>query len=704
MTPAIPLRVLFPVLLALSACDYPQPVQVQDGALDLSAHDFETQGTVQLNGEWGFHWDQLLDPAEPVPPATQTLGVPGTWGDDLVAPSTQGAATYTLELTLAPETAYELQILNVAGAHHGWVNGQPLIHQAGVVSLDPAQVQEFVAPTETVFMTGPDGQVDVVLHVANQRHRTAGVRRPILLGELGQLSSARTRVTVADSLSAGAKALMAIGFLLLFAMRRSDTRSLYFGLFAAVAALHIPFSGTAQFWSVLWPSMPWVPRLRFEYFLVGIGVWAGYSLVLRVAGADRTKWVHRLLRGSGLIVAGLAYLWPIIGIQPYFLALQTVLGVGAVSAVVVLYQGWRRGSTTSVLMLAASVPFSLAVVHDILRSLDIVHSPLSLTGAFFDLLIVSEGLILVRSFVAAFAANERLTEGLRASNSTLARTNEAILRFVPLEFLSLLGHRNVTEVERGDQVRLQMEVLFCDIRGFTPLVEGMGEQRAFPFINQWVYAMEPAIRRHGGFINQVLGDAILALFSNGADEALQAAIEMVSALQEFNASSEHPLEMGFGLNSGELMLGTIGGRERLVDGVIGDTVNQAARIEGMTKMYDTILLLGENTHRRLQHPERVALRELDRVISKGKSEPTAIYEVLDVLPADARDAKLATLERFAAALVDYRAGRLGPALAGFRACASEHDAVARLYVDRCLALERQGVPEGWTGVTALTQK
>lgn len=695
---------LLTALLALTACDYPSPVEAQGGALDLRAHDFQSQGTVQLNGEWGFHWGTLLDPALPAPPPVDTFGVPGTWGDDPTAPSVQGAATYTLDLQLQPDTVYELQILNVAGAHHAWVDGQPLIHQAGVVSLDPDQVQEFVAPTETVFNSGPDGQVDVVLQVANQRHRTAGVRRPILLGELGQLSQARARITVVDALSAGAKALMAIGFLLLFALRRTDTRSLYFGLFAAVAALHVPFSGTAQFWSAIWPTMPWAPRLRFEYFLVGIAIWAGYSLVLRVAGADPTKLVHRVMRGAGLVVAGLAYLWPIIGIQPYFLALQTALGVGAVGAVVVLYQGWRRGSTTSVLMLAASVPFALGVVHDILRSLDIVHSPLSLTSACFDLLIVSEGLILVRSFVGAFAANERLTEGLQASNRTLEQTNQAILRFVPVEFLSLLGHQSVTEVERGDQVRLQMEVLFCDIRGFTPLVEGMGEQRAFPFINQWVYAMEPAIRRHGGFINQVLGDAILALFSDGADEALQAAIEMVAALREFNAHSEHPLEMGFGLNSGELMLGTIGGRERLVDGVIGDTVNQAARIEGMTKMYDTILLVGERTHRRLAHPERVALRELDRVISKGKSEPTAIYEVLDVLPDAARAAKLATQDRFAAALADYRAGRLGPALAGFRACVSEHDAVAQLYVDRCLALERDGVPPDWSGVTTLTRK
>ena len=207
-------------------------------------------------------------------------------------------------------------------------------------------------------------------------------------------------------------------------------------------------------------------------------------------------------------------------------------------------------------------------------------------------------------------------------------------------------------------------------------------------------------------MSQYLGDAIMALFPTPADAAVRAALDMCAALVDFNASEpEGRVEFGIGIGSGPLMLGTIGGEERLDGGVIGDSVNQAARIEGMTKIYGTVLLIDESTWTRLQDPDALTLRELDRVRSKGRNRPTRIFEVLDALDEPRRTARLKTLDAFRAAVAAYRDGRFDEAGQGFAAVLEDDpcDVTSALYVERCAVLAAHP-PKKWEGITNLTRK
>jgi two-component system, sensor histidine kinase ChiS len=139
--------------------------------------------------------------------------------------------------------------------------------------------------------------------------------------------------------------------------------------------------------------------------------------------------------------------------------------------------------------------------------------------------------------------------------------------FVPKEFLSLLGKSSILEVEMGDQTRQEITVMFADVRSWTSLSENMSPQDSFNFINAYLKRVSPVITEHQGFIGKYLGDGVMALFPRGADDAVQAAIAMHQAVAGYNQEREkdgfQPIEIGVGLNLGDLMLGVIGSQDRL---------------------------------------------------------------------------------------------------------------------------------------------
>jgi class 3 adenylate cyclase len=294
-------------------------------------------------------------------------------------------------------------------------------------------------------------------------------------------------------------------------------------------------------------------------------------------------------------------------------------------------------------------------------------------------------------------------------NQEMAALTESYSRFVPFEFLQLLGRGSILDIGVGDQIGLDMAVLFCDLRGFTGLTESIPADEAFAVLNDYLAAMEPPIRENQGFINQYQGDAIMALFATGADAAVDAAIGMNRALDAFNEERIRDglaaLHTGVGVHFGPLMLGAIGGSRRLEPNVVGDTANLASRTEGMTKFYGAKLIITEPTMVALSGSNAPMLRELDQVVVMGRKQPIAIYEVLDVDSPSLREKKIAYQASFARGLELYREGEFRQARLSFMECVLQapDDGAANLYVDRCGELARRP-PFTWAGVTTLDDK
>ena len=306
-----------------------------------------------------------------------------------------------------------------------------------------------------------------------------------------------------------------------------------------------------------------------------------------------------------------------------------------------------------------------------------------------------------KNIVYAIAAFQDITERQEVETERRQFTNElqkalaaeekltdAYGRFVPHEFLHFLGYESILEVKLGDQVQKEMSVLFSDIRDFTSLSETMTPAENFQFINAYLSRMEPAITDNFGFIDKYIGDAIMALFDGSADDAVKAGIAMLEELNEYNISRNRPdcppLQIGIGINTGSLMLGTVGGQSRMDSTVISDAVNLASRVETLTKEYGVSMLITQNTFIELN--DIYDLRLIDRVTVKGKSQMVTVYEVFAADPPELRQKKLETKTLFEEALVLYNSDRCVEATRLFSGCLQINptDNVAQIYMQRCL--------------------
>jgi len=295
----------------------------------------------------------------------------------------------------------------------------------------------------------------------------------------------------------------------------------------------------------------------------------------------------------------------------------------------------------------------------------------------------------------AIAAFQDITERKKAETERirftdeLCQLNKAYERFVPNQFLQFLEKSSIIDVELGDQVQLEMSVLFSDIRDFTTLSESMTPEDNFRFINSYLSRMEPIINENNGFIDKYIGDAIMALFSGEADNAVKAGIAMLQGLVEYNQNRANfgyaPIQIGIGINTGTLMLGTVGGQNRMDGTVISDAVNLASRVESLTKNYGVSLLITQETYSRLENPSQYAIRTLDTVKVKGKSELVTVYEVFDADGPEIKAGKLATLELFAQARAIYWEGNFAEAARLFSECwrQNQGDRAAKIYWERC---------------------
>jgi two-component system, sensor histidine kinase ChiS len=232
----------------------------------------------------------------------------------------------------------------------------------------------------------------------------------------------------------------------------------------------------------------------------------------------------------------------------------------------------------------------------------------------------------------------------------LSKLTVAAGKFVPYEFLSYLNKESLVEVKLGDQVQKDMSVMFSDIRSYTTLSETMTPEENFQFLNRYFGELAPLIKAHHGFIDKFIGDAIMALFERSPLDAVAASVAMQHKLREFNAeriaTGKLPVAAGVGINTGSLMLGAIGHERRMQSTVISDAVNIAARLETLTKVFKASIIISAETFRRCADDRTFTGRCLGRVRVKGKTQPVAIYEVIDGYAPDVVKLKLATRAEF----------------------------------------------------------
>jgi len=190
--------------------------------------------------------------------------------------------------------------------------------------------------------------------------------------------------------------------------------------------------------------------------------------------------------------------------------------------------------------------------------------------------------------------------------------------------------------------RKELTFMFSDIRGFTPISESMKDnpEELTRYVNKFLTAMTDIILKNGGTIDKYMGDCIMAFWNapidckNHRELAVKSAIEMKTKLDQMNKNAEFdpPLKIGIGLNTGDCLVGNMGSEQRFDYSVIGDAVNLASRLEGVSKYYDTTIIVSENTadgidYIPLSRPKGIKFYKVDNTFVKGKKEKISIFSV-----------------------------------------------------------------------------
>lgn len=377
------------------------------------------------------------------------------------------------------------------------------------------------------------------------------------------------------------------------------------------------------------------------------------------------------------------------------------------------WQAWQKGFkparfyliAVSMLLLGVGVP-ALIPVFDL-------YSISSFNGAMTS---IQAGILLQLCFFALGLGNKRSIlekEKTEAQNQLLAeqqKVNTAFGRFVPHKFLQAIGRDSVLDVKLGDGVEQEVTVFFSDIRGYTRLAESMQPKENFSFLNGYLGRLGPIISEHNGFVNQYYGDGIMAIFMQNPENALQASIAIQQKLQSYNEERKNkgrvPIQIGIGLHTGPLIMGIIGDTLRMEAGVVSDTVNTAARMEGLTKYYGSSILVSETVFEGIEQKEHYTYRYLGKVQVKGRQEPLKVYDFYDGDMPDLQAQKHNSLQNFETGVTAYYERDFAKAAKAFDQVILQFpsDRSSLNYLEKAKQHLLHGISDDWTGVEEMTKK
>jgi len=223
---------------------------------------------------------------------------------------------------------------------------------------------------------------------------------------------------------------------------------------------------------------------------------------------------------------------------------------------------------------------------------------------------------------------------LRSLTEKQKKTLDLFIKYVPESVV----HNALSDTGYGLKkgVKLDVALLFCDIRGFTSVAEKLNPAEVVRILNIYYSAMAEVVKMHDGVINQFIGDEIFASFGapvpikNPEISSVNCAIKMIEKLTEINNALAdiltERLTVGIGLNYGPVIAGNLGSEDRLTYAITGDTVNTAKRIESLTSNLSDAILMNESIYEKTR--DLISAKPWGEVSVKGKEKKIMVYQVL----------------------------------------------------------------------------
>jgi adenylate cyclase len=271
--------------------------------------------------------------------------------------------------------------------------------------------------------------------------------------------------------------------------------------------------------------------------------------------------------------------------------------------------------------------------------------------------------------------------------------------------------KNPNKLKLGGDKR-ELTVLFSDIRGFTTLTEKLQSEELVSLLNEYLTLMTDVVFKYEGTLDKYIGDALMAFYGapqeqpDHAQRACHTALEMFAALKALNRKwaqeGKRTIDIGIGINTGPMMVGNMGSKQRFDYTVIGDAVNLGSRLEGINKTYDSHILISESTYAKIKNA--FTCLELDSVRVKGKMQPVKIYQLIGT--HDIAFEQKQAADQFHQGLILFRNRRWDEAIKAFKAVTALDPELraAEVYINRALAFKTNPPPPDWDASVTMTMK
>ncbi|WP_028974816.1 adenylate/guanylate cyclase domain-containing protein [Spirochaeta cellobiosiphila] len=502
--------------------------------------------------------------------------------------------------------------------------------------------------------------------------------------------------------------LTALLFFVLFIIRHKEKGAFYFAIFSF-------FMG----WKLVSNQEVYLPPIAILFerispiFFLLINHLVNFIPLVGIIYFLKTQFPNSWPRWAGRIVLSVWLLIVSIEITPFLLLgvgdiptfylihnrtwssiLETYAALMVAFGLFLIIYGARFNKRRALLTILPIIPLSILV--PVVNTMYHSHSgllPSVWWGNATVLVILSQGGLLVHQFVHAITFMENY------SNRMLI-LNRAYDRFVPRQYLEMLGRKDIAEVRLGDKTQTKMTLLVGDIKNFSALTDSMKPGEVMNYVNQLYYEIGPIIKQNGGYIERFMGHGFNALFPDISLGAVQAAMEIQNIILRINKERVwQDLQFSMGIHAGNVMLGCVGEPSRMDVTVIADAVNQAERMHHLSRIFGAAVVFSEVFVNEI-HPDQY--RPLGIFKVKGKRNPIAAYHLIEAEPPILKARYTKTKQLIEQALIDYKLGNFSECKTTFSNGFSENsdDGVCQYYLSRLKDIFHK-TPVRWDGLEVI---
>lgn len=566
---------------------------ISDGTINLKTLKKHHYKTYALQGKVPLYWNQFLKENErsSIFP-TCSLSLPGIWNE---IPTPIGKL---------PETGYCTFIVKVIPPKDSMTLAMklPAIRTAYRLYMDSALITSVGIPATTADSAKPaylphavslpysSEPFHLIFHVSNFDNNKGGPWKLIYIGSEDRIFRQRTMALAYDLFFIGILTFFVFihGTTSHFTENQKEKRALGALLGFSLSMLIRTMLTGERFLYFLFPDLSPHIWVRLEYItLFTAGVFF-HNFVHNTLKTYSSTIINRAVIFCGAMFTALVLLTPLAThsrIIPFFQALVFII---MIYQVIIAYKARKEPGLRSIVILISILILFATAFHDIVATYDMAI-PLLLSPLANMIVIMLQTLIITTEQAKMY--KQRLAMAQR-----LGEINHTLNRFVPSKVLDLLN-TNSEQVCAGIQKEKELTVMVADIRGFTALSERMTPEMSFAFINRFLAAVSPFVTGHNGFINNFIGDAFIAIFpgkpSDAVDSALEIQQELISSELFSSYMLDIPLKLGIGIEFGNTSLGILGGTNRIENAVIGSTLEQASRLESLTKDTGAYILISQ---------------------------------------------------------------------------------------------------------------